>query len=51
MPFPTRVGRSSFPSAMISLVVKGRQGERKAVNDVSFDVHAGENFGIGGLLG
>ena len=35
----------------ISLVVEGRQGERKAVDNVSFDVHAGEIFGIGGLLG
>jgi ribose transport system ATP-binding protein len=35
----------------LSLVVEGRQGERKAVDDVSFDVHSGEMFGVGGLLG
>ena len=35
----------------LSLVVEGRRGERKVVDDVSFDVHAGEIFGIGGLLG
>ena len=35
----------------LSLVVDGRQGERAAVTGVSFDVHAGEIFGIGGLLG
>ena len=35
----------------LSLLDRERQGVRKAIDTVSFDVHAGEVFGIGGLLG